>query len=124
MATKTKPFEIGPVRTDADHSQAMAEIERLWGAAEGTRESDRLDVLLTLVDAYETSRWPIAAPDPVAAIVFRMEQQGLTRKDLEAIIGSRGRVSEVLSRKRSLTLGMIRRLHGKLGIPADVLIGG
>jgi HTH-type transcriptional regulator/antitoxin HigA len=115
--------EIKPIRNDADHHAALAEIERLWGAAPGTPDGDRLDVLITLVHAYEEEHHVIDSPDPIAAIKFRMEQQGLTRKDLEALIGARGRVAEVLSGKRSLSIGMIRRLHEKLGIPAEVLIG-
>lgn len=114
--------EIKPIRTEADHRAAMAEVERLWGAKIGTREGDRLDVLATLIDAYESQYVPMDPPDPVAAIRFRMEQQGLTRKDLEPMLGTRVRVSEVLNRKRSLSIRMIRRLHDDLGIAADVLI--
>jgi len=88
----------------------------------GTREGDRLDVLATLIDAYETEHDPIDPPDPVEAIKFRMEQQGLTRKDLESLIGTRTRVAEVLNRQRGLSIGMIRRLHKHLGISAEVLI--
>jgi HTH-type transcriptional regulator / antitoxin HigA len=93
------------------------------GAASGTREGDELDVLATLVDAYEAKCFPVNAPDPVTAIQFRMEQQGLKRRDLEPLIGSRARVSEVLTRKRNLTLEMIRRVKCGLGISADLLIG-
>jgi HTH-type transcriptional regulator/antitoxin HigA len=100
----------------------MADIERLWGAETGTPEGDRLDILATLVDAYEARVLPMDPPDPIAAILFRMEQQGLSRKDLEPFIGSRARVSEVLNRKRGLSLDMVRRLHAGLGIPADILI--
>ena len=100
----------------------MAELERLWGAKSGTPEGDRLDVLATLIDAYEARHHPIDPPDPIEAIRFRMEQQGLTRRDLEPLIGSRARVTEVLNRKRSLSIAMIRRLHTELGISADVLI--
>ncbi len=92
------------------------------GARKGSPEGDRLDVLATLVEAYEERRFPIEAPDPIEAIQFRMEQMGLTRKDLEPILGSRARVSEILNRKRPLTLPMIRRLAADLKIPADVLI--
>lgn len=88
----------------------------------GTLEGDRLDILVTLVQAYEAKHVPIAAPDPVEAIKFRMEQSGLSVKDLEPIIGKKNRVYEVLNRKRPLTLAMIRRLHRSLGIPAEVLI--
>lgn len=114
--------EVRPIRTERDHAAALAELERLWGAKAGTPEGDRLDVLATLIDAYETERYPIDPPDPIEAIEFRMEQQGLTRRDLEDIIGSRARVAEVLNRKRGLSIGMIRRLHTRLGISADVLI--
>lgn len=114
--------EIKPIRNQADHRAAMAEVERLWGAKSGTPEGDRLDVLATLIDVWETEHFPMDPPDPIDALRFRMEQQGLTRKDLEPILGSRIRVSEILNRKRSLSIGMIRRLHEELGIAADVLI--
>lgn len=114
--------EVKPIRSEADYERAMAEVKRLWGAKLGTPEGDRLDVLATLIDAYESEHFPIEPPDPIEAIRFRMESQGLTRKDLEPMIGSRTRVSEVLSRKRSLSIGMIRRLHEGLGIAAEVLI--
>ena len=113
--------EIRPIRCDDDHTAAMREIKQLWGADPTSPDGERLDVLITLVDAYENQRYPIEAPDPIAAIEFRMEQQGLTREDLVPLIGSRERVADVLARKRSLTLAMIRRLHTGLGIPADVL---
>jgi HTH-type transcriptional regulator/antitoxin HigA len=113
---------LKPIRTKAHHRAAMAEIERLWGAKLGTPEGDRLDILATLVDAYETQHYPMDPPDPIEAIRFRMEQQGLTRKDLEGILGTRTRVAEVLNRRRGLSIHMIRRLHDKLGISADVLI--
>ena len=92
------------------------------GAKTGTPEGDRLDVFATLIDAYEAEHYPMDPPDPVDAIKFRMEQQGLNRRDLEQIIGTRTRVAEVLNRKRGLSIGMIRRLHERLGISADVLI--
>jgi HTH-type transcriptional regulator / antitoxin HigA len=114
--------ELKPIRTKADYKKAFAEIERLWGAKSGTPEGDRLDVLATLVEAYEAEHYPIDPPDPVEAIKFRMEQQGLSRKDLEPLIGTRTRVAEVLNRKRNLSISMIRRLHDRLGIPAEVLI--
>ncbi len=113
---------IKPIKTTADYKAAMAEIERLWGAKSGTPAGDRLDVLATLVDRYETRRFPIDPPDPIEASKFRMEQQGLTRKDLEDALGSRTRVAEVLNRRRGLSIAMIRRLHEKLGISAEVLI--
>jgi HTH-type transcriptional regulator/antitoxin HigA len=114
--------EVKPIRSEADYESALAEIERLWGAKAGTQEGDRLDILATLVDAYESEHHPIDPPDPIEAIKFRMEQQGLTRRDLEAILGTRARVAEVLNRKRDLSIGMIRRLHNQLGISAEVLI--
>lgn len=115
-------FQLRPIRSDDDYAAAMAEIERLWGSSLGTPEGDKLDVLATLVEAYEKQHFPIDPPDPIEAIKFRMEQQGLTRKDLEPIIGTRGRVAEVLSGKRGLTLAMIRRLAETMAIPAAVLI--
>jgi HTH-type transcriptional regulator / antitoxin HigA len=115
--------DIKPIHSDRDHQAALAEVERLWGARIGTLEGDRLDVLATLIEAYEAARYEMDPPDPIDAIKFRMEQQGLTRKELEAIIGSRGRISEVLDRKRGLSIAMIRRLHTELGIPAEILIG-
>ncbi len=115
--------ELRPIRTEADHQAAMAEVERLWGAADGTPDGDRLDILATLIDAWGAEHIPMSPPDPVEAIKFRMEQQGLTRKDLESIIGTRTRMAEVLNRRGGLSIGMIRRLHDRLGISADVLIG-
>jgi HTH-type transcriptional regulator/antitoxin HigA len=115
-------MQVRPIRTEEDHEEAISRIEKLIGAAAGTPEADELDLLATLVDAYEAKHYPMDAPDPVVAIEFRMEQLGLTRKDLEPFIGSRARVSEVLNRKRGLTLEMIKRLRSGLGIPADLLI--
>jgi HTH-type transcriptional regulator / antitoxin HigA len=114
--------ELRPIHTEVDYEEALVAVERLWGAKGGTPEGDRLDVLATLIDAYETEHYPMDPPDPVEAIKFRMEQQGLSRKDLEPLIGTRTRVAEVLNRKRSLSIGMIRRLHDRLGISAEVLI--
>ena len=114
--------EVRPIRSEADYQAALAELERLWGASAGTAEGDRLDVLATLIDAYESEHEPTDPPDPIEAIKFRMEQQGLTRRDLEPILGSRARVAEVLNRKRDLSIVMIRRLHERLGISAEVLI--
>ncbi len=114
--------ELKPIRSKADYKNAMAELRRLWGAKNGTSDGDRLDVLATLIDAYEAEHDPMDPPDPVEAIKFRMEQRGLTRKDLEPIIGTRTRVAEILNRKRNLSIGMIRRLHEELGISAEVLI--
>jgi HTH-type transcriptional regulator/antitoxin HigA len=114
--------ELKPIRTKADYKAALAEVERLWDAKSGTPKGDRLDVLATLIDAYETRHYPMDPPDPIDAIQFRMEQQGLTRKDLEPLIGTRARVAEVMTRKRNLSIDMIRRLHERLGISAEVLI--
>jgi len=115
-------MDIRPIKTEADYHAALAEIERLFDAAPNTPAGDRLDVLTTLVEAYEDQHYRIPAPDPVEAIKYYMESRGFSRGDLEPYIGSRARVSEVLNRKRPLSLDMIRRLHTGLGIPADVLI--
>jgi HTH-type transcriptional regulator/antitoxin HigA len=117
-------MNIRPIHTDADYKATLSEISRLMESdpAPGTSQGDRLDILATLVQAYEARRFPIDAPDPVEAIKFRMEQSGLTVKDLEPLIGRPNRVYQVLTRKRPLTLAMIPRLHRSLGIPAEVLI--
>jgi HTH-type transcriptional regulator/antitoxin HigA len=114
--------EVKPIRSEADYQIALDEVEILWGSKLGTPEGDRLDVLATLINAYEAQHDPMDPLDPIDAIKFRMEQQGLTRRDLEGIIGTRTRISEVLSRKRGLSIDMIRRLHDQLGISAEVLI--
>ena len=116
------PADLKPIRSEADYEKALTEIERLWGTKSGTPQGDRLDILATLIEAYEAVHHPVEPPDPVEAIKFRMEQQGLTRKDLEPLIGTRTRVAEVLNRRRSLSITMIRRLHDRLGISAEVLI--
>jgi HTH-type transcriptional regulator/antitoxin HigA len=116
------PGELKPIRTEADYDIALAEVERLWGAKSGTPEGDRLDVLATLIEAFESICYPMDPPDPIEAIKFRMEQMGISRKDLEPLIGTRARVTEVLNRKRGLSIDMIRKLHDGLGISADVLI--
>jgi HTH-type transcriptional regulator/antitoxin HigA len=115
-------MEIKPIRTEADYEAALKEVERLWGAEPDTPEGDRFEVLFTLVEAYEEKQYPILPPDPVEAIKYYMDSRGLDRRDLEQYIGPSGRVSEVLSRKRPLTLAMIRKLNAGLGIPAEVLI--
>lgn len=115
-------MEIPPIKTEADYRAALDEASSLMDAAADTPEGDRLDLLATLIEHYEARHYPIKAPDPIAAIEFMMEQKGLTRRDLEPAIGSRGRVSEVLTRKRPLTLAMIRALSPLLSLPADVLI--
>jgi len=114
--------EVSPIRTEQDHEAALAEIERLMAAKPGNPEGDRLDVLVTLVEAWEAEHHAIEAPDPISLLDFVMEQRGLDRAALEPMIGSRGRVSEILSRKRPLTLEMIRRLQANLGLPAEVLV--
>ena len=113
---------IKPIKTDADHGAALREIERLWGAGEGTSEGDRLEVITTLVEAYEQAHFPIDVPDPIEAIKFRLEQQGADKKTLVGVIGNRTRVYEVLRGDRALSLAMIRRLNQTLHIPAEVLI--
>lgn len=117
-------MDIRPIHTPADHKATLKEITSLMESdpAPGTSDGDRLDILVTLVQAYEARHFPVGAPDPVEAIKFRMEQSGLSVKDLEPLIGKSNRVYEVLNRKRPLTLAMIRRLHSSLGIPAEVLI--
>ena len=115
-------MEIKPIKTRADYKAALKALESLMNARANTPEGDRLDVLVTLVEAYEPKHFPMDLPDAVEAIKFRMEQQGLTPKDLEPLIGRSNRVYEVLNRKRALTLAMIHRLHVGLGIPAESLL--
>lgn len=115
-------MQVHPIRTEEDHRRAVARIEALMSASPNSPEGDELDVLATLVDAYEAKHHVIDAPSPVAAIRFRMEQRQLSRKDLEPMIGSRARVSEILTGKRALTLDMVRRVRKGLGISADLLI--
>lgn len=110
------------IKTDADHRAALAEIDRLAEARPGTDEFDRLDILATLVEAYEARQFPIGPPSPLAAIEYEMEKRGLSRRDLEPILGPSGRVSEVLSGQRPLTLSMVRRLHQVFHLSADVLL--
>jgi HTH-type transcriptional regulator/antitoxin HigA len=101
----------------------LVEVERLWGSKSGTPRGHRLDVLATLIEVYEAEHYPMVPPHPIEAIEFRMEQEGLSRRDLEPLIGTRTRAAEVLNRKRSLSIGMIRCLHDHLGISAEVLSG-
>lgn len=115
-------MDISPIKTKRDHRRALAEIEGLMSAKRGTPEGDRLDVLVTLVEAFELKHYPLDLPDAVEAIKYHMDQNGLAPRDLIPFIGSRNRVHEVLSRRRSLTLPMIQRLHQGLGIPAESLI--
>jgi HTH-type transcriptional regulator/antitoxin HigA len=115
-------MEIKPIRNELDYERMLREVEGLMDAKPGTAEEDRLDVLATLVEAYEEKHFPIDPPDPIEAIRFRLEQQGLDPSALVGVIGGRSRVHEVMHRKRALSLEMIRRLHERFGIPAEVLI--
>lgn len=115
-------MEIKPIHDETGYRAALAEIESLWDAPDGSPEAERLEVLALLVEAYENKHYPIALPDPIAFIEYIMENRGLTRKDLEPYIGQRGRVSDILNRVRPLTLEMIRRLSAGLNMPAEVLI--
>ncbi|MDP3473440.1 MAG: transcriptional regulator [Algoriphagus sp.] len=115
-------MDIRPIKTEQDYSTALSRIEELWGANKETPEGDELDVLITLVEFYEMKNYPIAPPDPIDAIKFRMEQMGMTSADMVKYLGSQSRVSEILNRKRGLTLGMIRSLYKGLKIPAEILL--
>jgi HTH-type transcriptional regulator/antitoxin HigA len=115
-------MHLKPIRTEAEHAEALAEIERLWDAPDGSPEADHLEVLKMLVEAYEKEHHGIDMPDPVSFLEYVMEARGLTRKDLEPYIGPRGRVADILTRTRPLSMGMIRRLVDGLGLPANVLI--
>jgi HTH-type transcriptional regulator/antitoxin HigA len=116
-------MKIVPIKTDADYANALRRIEELMDVMPASEEGGELDVLATLVDAYESRHFPIEAPDPIEAIKFRMEQLGLTRRELEPLLGGRSRVSEVMSRKRSLSIRQIRNLHDSLQIPYENLMG-
>lgn len=115
-------LKLHPIRTEADYRAALDEIERLFDAEPNTPEYDLLEVLTTLVEAYEQQHHPIVAPEPIDAILYYLESRGLSVNDLEPIIGSLGQVTDILNRQQPLTLEMIRRLHSSLGIPAEVLI--
>jgi len=115
-------MRIKPIKSERDYQRALKLVDRLMDARANTPEGDMLDVLATLIDAWEEKHYPIDPPDPIEAIRFAMEQRGLSRNDLQPMIGSRARVAEILNHKRTLTLPMIRRLHDRLGIPAEVLI--
>jgi len=115
-------MELRPIKTESDHQAALKEIERLWGAEEGSEEGDRLEILTVLVEAYEEAHFPMDLPDPIDAIKFRLEQQDEDKSALIGILGSRTRVYEVLRRDRALSLAMIRQLNRHLKIPAEVLI--
>ncbi len=115
-------MNIRPIKNEADYDAALAAIDRLMGAAPESQESDELEILVTLVEAYEAEHWPIEAPDPVSAIEHIMEARGFRQKDFAAVIGSQPRASEVLNRRRALTLPMIRALSAEWGLPADLLV--
>jgi HTH-type transcriptional regulator / antitoxin HigA len=115
-------MKIKPIKNEKDYQNALREIERLFGAGPDTPAGDQLDILTTLVECYESRHFPIPFPDPVEAILYHIESRGLARSDLEPYIGSRARVSEILNKKRPLSIGMIRKLHSGLGIPAEILI--
>jgi HTH-type transcriptional regulator/antitoxin HigA len=115
-------MDIRPIKTEHDYMTAMSRIEKLWGSKKDTPEGDELDLLVTLVESYEVKHYPIAPPDPIDAIKFRMEQMGMTKTDMVPYLGSQSRVSEILNRKRGLTLGMIKSLYKGLNIPAEILL--
>lgn len=115
-------MKIKPIKTDEDYQSVLKQIEKLFNAAPDTNEGDRLEVLTTLVEVYEDKHYSIPMPDPVEAILYHLESRGMTRRDLEPFIGSRARVSEILNRRRSLSLKMIRKLSTGLGIAAEILI--
>lgn len=115
-------MNIRPIKTEQDYQNAIRRIEELWGAKKDTPQGDELDLLATLVEAYELHHFPIAPPDPIDAIKFRMEQMDMTTSDLVKYLGSQSRVSEILNRKRKLSLKMIKSLYKELNIPAEVLL--
>lgn len=115
-------MEIRPIRTDADHVAALEEIERLWGAKSGSRNGDKLEVLVILVETYENSRWPVEAADPIETLKAHMEMTGRTQADLASLLGSRSRASEILSRRRLLTLSMVHKISREWHLPAEVLV--
>ena len=115
-------MEIRPIKTEDDYNESIKRIEELWGSKKDSPQGDELDLLVTLVESYELKHYPIAPPDPVEAILFRMEQMEMTKTDLAKYLGSQSRVSEVLGRKRKLTLRMIKSLYKGLKIPAEILL--
>jgi HTH-type transcriptional regulator/antitoxin HigA len=115
-------MEIKPIKTDKDYNQALERLEVIFDAKKGSPEGDELEVLVILVDQYENEHFPIGLPDPIEAIKFRMEQMGYNQNDLAKIVGLKSRASEILNKKRKLSLEMIRQLHERLNIPTDVLI--
>lgn len=117
-------MELKPIKTEAEYQTALSEIEVLMSAADDTQEADRLDVLVMLVEKYEAKHYPIPLPDPIDFLLYVMDTRGLSRKDLEPFVGSRGRVAEVLNRVRPLSLAMIRHLSDGLNISVDLLVAG
>ncbi len=115
-------MDIKPIKTEQDYRDAISRIEILWGSKKDTPEGDELDLLVTLVESYEMKYYPIAPPDPIDAILFRMEQMGMTKADMVKYLGSQSRVSEILNKKRSLTLKMVKSLYKGLKIPAEILL--
>ncbi len=115
-------MEIKPIKTEKDYNQAIKRVEKLWGAEKHSPDGDKLDLLCTIIEAYEIKNFPILPPDPVDAIIFRMEQMNMTKSDLAKYIGSQSRVSEILGRKRQLTLKMVKSLYKGLKIPAEILL--
>jgi HTH-type transcriptional regulator/antitoxin HigA len=115
-------MEIRPIKTEQDYNDSVRRIEELWGAKKDTPQGDELDLLVTIVESYEMKHYPIAPPDPVDAIKFRMEQMGMTKSDMVKYLGSQSRVSEVLNGKRKLTLSMVKSLYKGLKIPAEILL--
>jgi len=115
-------MEIRPIKTEQDYQESIHRIDELWGSKRDTAEGDELDLLCTIVESYEMTHYPIAPPDPIDAILFRMEQMGMTKTDMAKYLGSQSRVSEVLSRKRKLTLKMVKSLYKGLKIPAEILL--
>ena len=115
-------MKIKPIRTEADYEKALSRVDKLWGAKKGTQAGDELEVWVTLIEAYEDEKYPIDAPDPVSAIEYYMEEKNLKRTDLAKHFGSKSLVSDILNRKKSLTLKIIKSLHVEFGIPYEMLI--
>ena len=115
-------MSIKPIKTEKDYQQALKRLEKIFDSRSGTKEGDELEILSMLIEKYEETKYPIDTPDPIEAIKFRMEQMNFNNKDLEKIIGSKSRVSEILNKKRKLTLDMIRKLNEALNIPTEVLV--
>ncbi|MCX6250490.1 MAG: helix-turn-helix domain-containing protein [Bacteroidetes bacterium] len=115
-------MEIKPIKTEKDYNEAIQRIEKLWGVKKNSPNGDELDLLCTIVEAYEMKHFPILPPDPIDAIIFRMEQMNMTKSDMAKYLGSQSRVSEILTRKRQLTLKMVKSLYKGLKIPAEILL--